>query len=52
MSDRGTVRSAEVARLLGVSQRSALNELRRLVDAGLVVADGANRNRVYRRARP
>lgn len=43
----GSVRSSEVADLLGMSQRGAQKLLNCLVDKGLVVSSGANRNRRY-----
>lgn len=43
------VTSAEVARALGVSSRTALRDLQRLVDAGLVARRGSKRGTRFRR---
>ncbi|ERI05075.1 hypothetical protein HMPREF9069_01084 [Atopobium sp. oral taxon 810 str. F0209] len=47
MGGTASVRSSEVANLLGMSQRSAQKLLNRLVDKGFAVSFGANRNRRY-----
>lgn len=39
--------TASVAEVLGVSVSSAKIYLRRLVEAGLIVPNGANKNRTY-----
>jgi Mn-dependent DtxR family transcriptional regulator len=41
------VKTAELAELLGVSQRSVLNILKKLTDKGLVVRLGTNRDAKY-----
>jgi Fic family protein len=49
LEEQGEIRSAEVARLLGISQRQARNLLRAWTAAGwLEVADPSNRGRRYR----
>ena len=49
LEEQGEIRSAEVARLLGISQRQARNLLRGWTAAGwLEVADPSNRGRRYR----
>ena len=47
MEGMESVRSSEVADLLGMSQRGAQKLLNRLVDKGLASSFGANRNRRY-----
>lgn len=47
MGGTASVRSSEVANLLGMSQRGAQKLLNRLVDKGFAVSFGANRNRRY-----
>lgn len=47
MEETESVRSSEVADLLGMSRRGAQKLLNRLVNKGLVVSSGANRNRRY-----
>lgn len=47
MADRPYVKSAEIADLLGMTQRGAQKVLNRLVSKGLVTASGGNRNRTY-----
>jgi len=49
LEEQGEIRSAEVARLLGISQRQARNLLRAWTAAGwLEVANPSNRGRRYR----
>ncbi len=49
LSQQGEIRSADVARLLGISQRQARNLLRGWTAEGwLVIADPSNRSRRYR----
>ena len=48
MSEKGEVRSPEVAAATGLTQRGAQKLLTRLVARGLAEAQGADRNRTYR----
>ncbi|MBR4877227.1 MAG: hypothetical protein IKU14_05920, partial [Rhodocyclaceae bacterium] len=52
MSDKGEVRSPEVAAATGLTQRGAQKLLTRLVARGLAEAQGADRNRTYRLKKP
>lgn len=47
MAERGTVRSAEIATLTGLTQRGAQKALVRLVERGIAEMNGAKRNRTY-----
>ena len=52
MSEKGEVRSPEVAAATGLTQRGAQKLLTRLVARGLAEAQGADRNRTYRLKKP
>ena len=47
LEEFGEMKSADVAEILGVSQRAASKALKKLVDIGAVESTGANRNRAY-----
>lgn len=47
MRENGSVKTAQIADLLGTTQRSALRIVRKLVDLGIVESHGFNRNRTY-----
>jgi len=47
MANGGTVRFREVVRCLQVSEKTALAVLRRLVDQGVIAADGRAKQRVH-----
>ena len=48
LTDHVSARSSELAELLGVKSTRVKNLLSALIDDGIVVAEGANRNRTYR----
>ena len=48
MTDHATVRSSEIATLLGITVSRVKVLLAELQSDGIIVAEGANRNRVYR----
>ena len=48
LTDHVNVRSSELAELLGVKTTRVKNLLNSLIADGIVVAEGANRNRTYR----
>ncbi len=48
LTDHVNVRSSELAELLGVKTTRGKNLLNSLIADGIVVAEGANRNRTYR----
>lgn len=47
MRKSGPAKTAQIAELLGITQRSALRIMRKLVDLGIVESYGSNRNRMY-----
>ncbi len=48
LTDGTTAKSAELARLVGVKSSRVKVLLRELIASGVVVSEGANRNRIYR----
>lgn len=48
LTEKVTGKTSEIADLLGVKETRARRLLSEMVDEGIIVAEGANRNRVYK----
>ena len=48
LTDHISARSADIAELLGVKSTRAKQLLKGLLDEGVVIAEGGNKNRVYK----
>lgn len=48
LTDHASAKNAELAELLGVKSTRVKQLLGEMIDDGIVVAEGANRNRIYK----